>query len=258
MKPSVVVLVAFAFGGCSYQLVSPPARMINLDTARTAAPGETVVGARGAAHAAVFDPGVAVATAGVRRGVTEGVELDADATLGYVVESKHSDINRNIYAGRVGFKAGNSRWAALLGGVGGGFSPAAGGFASIDIGSTFSYPNCYVIPFGGGSVFMSQPISAKRVDFRDGTGALVASDTADLTYGYGLGAGLEIPLDRGRCRQGLTPARVQVGLSANVLVPTDGQIVATTTSGDGTTTTTTTRGGAYGAFGAAVGVEFPF
>jgi len=260
LLPLGLTLFALGVGGCSYVLVSPPARMVNVESAKTAAPGETVVGARGAAYASVFDPGVAVGSVGVRRGVEEGIEVNADATWARAVYDEHSDINRNIFAARVGGKVANrGGWAAVTGGVGGGVAPAAGAFTAIDVGGILSYPNCYAVPFGSGSVFTSLPIGAKQVDFRNQDGTLAASDKAALTYGFGLGVGLEIPLDHGRCRQGLTPARLQIGLNSATLIRTDRVMVTkSTTNSDGTTTTTTTEHDRYGALGLAVGVEFPF
>jgi hypothetical protein len=230
--------------------------MVNLESARTAAPGETVVGARGAAHAAVFEAGAAVGSAGVRRGIADGVELDGEVTYLRVMDDAHRDIDRNVYAGRAGFKMSESRGvAAVLGGVGGGVSPAAGGFVAADLGGAVSYPNCLAVPFAGGSVFASQPVAAKRVDFRRADGSIEAYDTANTTFGFGAGVGVEVPLDHDRCRSGLTPARIQLGVSLNVLRPTDGE--QRLAPGD-MTPSLTTQAKTYAAFGLAAGVEFPF
>lgn len=245
-------------GGCSYQLVSPPSRMINLESAKTAAPGETVVGARGARYGSVFDPGVAVASGGVRRGVSEGLEVDADASWARVTTDESANIDRNVFAGRLGAKMSNKgQWLAAFTGLGGGYSPAAGGFFAADVGLAISYPNCYVVPFGNAMIFGSQPIAAKRVDFQNSDGTANTSDTASFTYGSGLTAGVEIPLDHARCRQGLIPARIQLGLSAYNLIPSEGAIVTTRETSDGGTTVDT-RGGHYGVAGLAIGVEVPF
>ena len=241
--------------GCSYQLVSPPARMVNLESAHSAAPGETIVGARGAAYTAVFDAGIAVGSAVVRHGVGRRVEVDAEATYVRVVNADYGDIDRNIYAARGGFKMSNAgEWAAVFGGVGGGISPAAGGFAAVDFGGVVSYPNCYAVPFLGGTVFGSQPVAAKRVDFRGTDGSVVAYDTANLTLGMGADMGVEIPLDRDRCRQGLTPARIQLGFAMNLLRPVDGE----PRLANGDAGQLTTQGKTFGALGLAAGVEFPF
>ena len=237
-----ILAVCLVFGGCSYELASPPARMVMLNAARTVRPGETVGGVKGAGHLAMFEPGAAVASAGVRHGVAAGIELDAEATWAYVVWDEAPKINRNIYAARAGLKASNPRgWAALLGGVGGGYAPAGGGFGAIDLGGVLSHPNCYVVPFGGGQLFVSEPIGAKRVTLpREVEGnPMPTSSSADRTYGFALATGIEIPLDHARCREGLTPARLQLGFSMNVL----------------------DRGeydSPYVAAGFAIGVEFPF
>jgi len=258
---AVVIAVGSATGGCSYQLVSPPARMVNLESAKTAAPGETVAGVHGAGYTAIFDPGAVVTNASVRRGVAENLEVDGDLSWARVSYDGFPDIDRNIYAARAGAKMSNRGGsAALFGGVGGGFAPAAGGFTAVDVGAAVSYPNCYVVPFGNAMLFGSLPIGARQVDFRNADGSIYSSDKADPTYGFGLGTGIEIPLDHDRCRAGLTSARLQLGGAVDVLVPSDGPIVThTTTESDGTITTTTdTRGGRHGMLGLAVGIEVPF
>jgi hypothetical protein len=242
--------------GCSYQLVSPPARMVSLESAHSAAPGETIVGARGAAYGALFDGGAAVGSAVVRHGVGQRVELDAEATYARVLDGDYPDIDRNIYVARGGFKMSNAgEWGAVFGGVGGGLSPAAGGFAAVDLGAVVSYPNCYAVPFLGGALFGSQPVAAKRVDFKGTDGRVVAYDTANLTFGVGADVGLEIPLDRDRCRQGLTPAHIQLGFAMNLLRPVDGE--PRLANGDAGIQLTT-QSKTYGAVGLAAGVEFPF
>jgi len=244
--------------GCSYQLVSPPARMVNVESARSAAPGETIVGVKGAAHSAVFDSGAAIGTAEVRRGVGHGVEVDAEATYVRVLEQNDPEIDRNIYAARGGFKMSNADgWAAVLGGVGGGISPAAGGFLAADLGGVVSYPNCYAVPFLIGTVFASQPIAAKRVDFRGGDGSVVGYDTANTTLGFGASTGLEIPVDRARCRAGLTPARIQIGLGMDVLRPVNGEPRLVPATGD-MSMQLTTQAKTLASMGLAAGIEFPF
>jgi hypothetical protein len=256
---AIAILATLATGGCSYVLVSPPARMVNLESAKTAAPGETVVGARAAGYTAIFNPAVALGSVGVRRGVEEGIEVSADATYARVYYDGYPDIDRDIFAARVGGKIANQGGsAALAGGVGAGFAPAAGGFGAVDVAGIVSYPNCYLVPFGDASLFASVPVGAKQVDFRNPDGTLAASVRADLTYGFGLGVGLEIPLDHDRCRQGLTPARIQIGLNLASLIRADPVRVTQTTSYDGNTSTTVSESDRYGALGLGVGVEFPF
>ena len=241
MKTYIIAL-GLVFGGCSYQLASPPARMVMLNAARTVRPGETVGGVKGAGHVAVFEPGAAVASAGVRHGVADGIELDADATWAYVVwdEDPRDQPQHLRRARRV-----QGIESARLGGAarrrGRRLAPAAGGFGAVDLGGVLSHPNCYVVPFGGGQLFVSEPIGAKSVSLSrevEGT-PMPTSSRAGRTYGFALTTGIEIPLDHARCREGLTPVRLQLGLSPNGL--DRGQYDSH-----------------YVAVGAAIGVEFPF
>jgi hypothetical protein len=250
------IALASSLGACSYQLVSPPARMINLESAKTVAPGETVGGLHGAAYGAIFGAGASIANATVRRGVADDLEVDADASWAHVDYDGFPDIDRNIYVARVGAKLSNKGgWAALFGGLGGGYAPAAGGFSALDVGGALSLPNCYVVPFGNAMLFGSVPLAAKQVDFRNADGSVQASDKANVTYGIGIGAGVEIPLTHDRCRAGLTSPRLQLGGAVDVLVRSDGPRT-TTTSPDGTTTQT--GNGRHGLLGLALGVEVPF
>src|SRR5262249_45492852 len=154
-------------------------------------------------------------------------------------------------------KASNTRgWAAVFGGAGGGYAPAAGGFSALDVGGVVSYPNCIVEPFANVMAFASVPVGARQGDFRDSHRALVAPGKASTTVALGFGAGIEVPLAHDRCRRGLTPPHLQLGVGLNALYPSEG-IITTTTMTDGTTTTTQ-RGGSYAAVGAAVGLEWPF
>ncbi|SRR6266545_1113864 len=253
----VLSLAASVLSACSYQLFAPPARMVTLESARTAAPGETIVGARAAGYSAVFDPAVGVVSGGVKRGVAEQVEVSADATWGHLVYDGFPDIDRNIYAARVGGKVSNAgAWAAFFAGVGGGVAPAAGGFSAADVGAVLSYPRWLIVPFLNLTGFASTPIGAKQVDFRNPDGTLAATDRAQTTVGLGAGTGIEIPLDWERHRQGRIAPHIQLGLALNTLFRTDGRVTTTTTSNG--MTTTTTRDGKHVVLGGAVGLEWPF
>jgi hypothetical protein len=250
--PAMVVALAAGGGACSYTVVSPPARFVNLESAQTVAPGETVGGVHGGAQAAVFDPALLSASAGVRRGVAEGVELDADASWGHLEYDGFPQIDRNIYAVRAGAKVrGKPRFVAAFGGIGGGYAPAGGGFLAADLGAVVSLPNCYVVPSLIGSALASLPVGAKQIDFvSDGT--LVASDKAVTSYGFSLGAALEIPVSRARCRGGLTPPRLQLGLGGARVIRSDAPRPATNMG-----TESSSRDG-YGVFGLTAGFEIPF
>jgi hypothetical protein len=240
-------------GGCSYTVVSPPARIVNLESAKTVAPGETVGGVHGGALSGVFDPAVITGSVGVRRGVAEGIEVDGDATWGRLQYDGFPDIDRNIYALRAGAKmSGPGNYVAGFAGLGGGYAPAGGGFFSADVGGVLSAPNCYVTPSLVAAGIVSAPIGAKQVDFVGSDGTLVASDKAVTSYGFSLGVNLEVPLVRARCREGLTPPRVLLGFGGSRMIRSDAPRTTTDNNGE-----TTSRDG-YGAFGLMAGFEMPF
>jgi hypothetical protein len=133
---------------------------------------------------------------------------------------------------------------ALTAGLGGGYAPAAGGFGSADLGRVASYDNCYVIPFGALSGFVSQPVGAKSVDF--GTHG---TSRASTSVGFSAATGVEVLLLHQRCREGAAVPKLQLGFNLNYLVTAAAQAEV----GDGSTTRPD-----YISLGIAGGVEIPF
>jgi hypothetical protein len=230
-------------GACSHQVFSPPARVINIGSAAPVKPGEAVVGMRGGAYGAVFEPGAAIASGGARYGVRPNIEADLDGTYGHVDTTESPAVDRNVFTGRAGAKLGNTI-ASVTAGVGVGFAPAIGSFAAADVGFVLAAPNCYVVPFFSPSAFVSTPLAARTVTFDD------APPSRPLTSGgYGVAAGLEVVLDRARCRQQRTPARLQLGVSFTDVA---GRSESVDMSGVGGSVSTQ-----HAAAGIAVGVELP-
>jgi hypothetical protein len=237
------------FSACSYQLVSPPARIVTLGSARALAPGEMTAGMKGAALTSVFDPGVVAGTGQVRRGVTEHLELDAEVSYGslQIGDGDSSPThNTSLYAGRAGMKLAANHHVALTAGLGGGYAPAAGGFGSADLGGIVSYDNCYVIPFSALSGFVSQPVGAKDVDFGSH-----GTSRARTSMGFSAATGLEVLLLPQRCREGAAVPKLQLGFNLNYLVSASTR----TETRDGSSSTTRPD---YVALGIAGGVEIPF
>jgi hypothetical protein len=246
----VVTIAVTSSAGCSYQVIAPPVRMINMESAQTAAPRETIVGARGAAFKDVFGPAVGVATVGVRRGVAEQVEIDADATWAYVNDPGNEVFDRNIYAGRLGTKLSHASGnVAFVGGAGLGYAPAGGSFGAADAGVALSANSCRGALFANLTSFVSTPIEAKTVNFR----VAGRMDAPETTVGYGVSAGAEIRLDRDRCRRGLTSPRIQLGVSFNDVYPTEGSKEVQVSPNQASRTP-----GRYTVAGAAIGFEMAF
>lgn len=234
-------------GGCSYHVFSPPARAFHLESAAPARPGETIVGARGGVFGGVFEPGALAGSANVRRGVAPNVELNGEATYARIEDDDDEntlDVDKNGGAVRVGVKAGN-QYAAVTGGLGGGIA-AVGGFGAADLGGVVSYANCYLVPFIAASALASTPIGeANNVAFRNGI-----TSRAGTSVGWGAGAGLEIPLDRARCRAGVTAPRLQLGANT---VSLWGRHTSTSGAGDDPVSAWEQ----HGFVGLALGVEIP-
>ena len=87
-------------------------------------------------------------------------------------------------------------------------------------------------------------MGARTVTFDNGQ-----SSKASPSYGFGMAAGIEIPLDHARCYEGRTGTHLQLGLNAMRIDSTD----YTVTNPDGSKT----NADVYGTFGALVGLEFP-
>jgi hypothetical protein len=224
--------------------------MVTLESARTLAPGEMSATVKGTAQAALFDPAVVAGTAMVRRGVTESLELSGEVSYAHLdttTDDEQLGINPSIYASRAGMKLAKSRHVALTAGLGGGYAPAAGGFAAADVGGIVSYDNCYVVPFGALSGFVSQPVGAKTVDFGEH-----GTSRASTSYGLTAAAGFEVLLAHQRCREGRSAPKLQLGANTNYIRNTSSQVTAQ----DGSIVHS--EGGEYLSLGLAAGVEIPF
>jgi hypothetical protein len=235
-----------ASSGCSYHLFSPPAHIGNVESAAPAKPGETIVGAHGGPYGAIFEGGAAVMGGAVRRGVRKNLELNGEATYAHVEIDDSPSVDRNVFIGRTGAKFG-TEYIAAVGGVGGGYSLAAGGFMAADVGFIASFHNCYVVPFISPSVFVSTPVGAKTVTFDNGQTSRTSTSLGEMLAG-----GIEIQLSPSRCHEGRTSPRLQLGLNT-FNISTAGESTTDPQTGETYMTVDNTHAGA----GIAVGLEFP-
>jgi hypothetical protein len=218
MKSTSAIVVSWAMlsSACSYQVYSPPAHMVALESARTLAPGETTVAAKGTYQHELFEPDLAAGSAVVRRGIREGLEVTGEASYARVMvrgEDSELPIDPGVYAARAGVKLAPNQYLAGTLGVGGGYAPAGGGFGAIDVGGIVSYDNCWVVPFASVSGFVSQPIAAKAVDF----GATHGKSTASTSYGVTGATGIEVPLSHKACREGRASPKLQMGVNLSLI-----------------------------------------
>ena len=210
-SPRAILLVALVLSssaGCQRHIFSPPARTVPLDAPRVLAPGETAINVTGSHTDSIFDANVDGGTLGVRRGLTERVELQAEAS-GYHVDADdqtRASISRTAVAGRVGTKVAlYGKHVSALGGLGGG-RHAAGGFFTPDLGLTVGFDNPYFVPFVLGRVGVSQPAFAKTLDLSrpdEAPGTALVKPRFSTYYGFTIGGRVPIEPNGSKLKGGL-------------------------------------------------------
>jgi hypothetical protein len=165
----MAALAVGAIGGCAREVYSPPARYAPLESPDTLRSRELGVQLLRGGQDRLFGPGVGYGGLRVQYGVTDEIELAASGSYGFVTVNESDAkvlVNQGIGSGRVGAKfaprAGRDAWA-LFGGVGAG-AHAAGTYAAQDFGFVAGIPNRIVVPYGGWSFFVSEPLMARSVN----------------------------------------------------------------------------------------------
>lgn len=188
------VLLALLALGCTPQVYSPPARALPLEAPAALGDGVSALQLEAGSSSEVFGPSVVHAMGRARHGLTDTLDLSAEANFLIVTngdpETGAEVPHRGIYSARLGLKYAVSPNFALTFGAGGGAS-AAGGFLSPDVGVIFGFENPHVVPFVSLRGFLSQPIAARDVTIPDSDGDLTLRP--DLTLGFGFTTGIRIP-----------------------------------------------------------------
>jgi hypothetical protein len=215
--------------GCNHSVFSPPARAVPLESAATLPRGDTGVALEGAHSGTIFGPEVLSGAARIRHGVSEGLDVSAEATLMRLsgTPAPAADVSRNVYAGRIGamgqLVSPESPWAptvAVTGGLGGGVS-AAGGYVSPDAGPIVAWENRWAVPFLSLRGGVSQPVGARSVDTSsvdDGPGRYV--DTPRTTWIAAATAGVRVPIGWAEPEAGKTRGSLLAGLGFTHLADT--------------------------------------
>ncbi len=196
---SVAATLAVLVLGCSPYAMSPPARMLPLEAAKSLSKGDFAVGGSVGGGGEVWGPILGAGTIQGRYGVGRGVEVGAE--LGFAALSKSKDDwekvgARTIFAGRAGFKYEAVPWFAVQAGFGGGGVKGSGGYVSPDAGVIFSYQGERVVPFLGVGFYYSVPIRPREIVFT--SDEEVRTLRADDTFGYFGNLGLRIPVTSSR------------------------------------------------------------
>ena len=166
---SIVVLAAAS--SCTPTPYAPPARFAQTDTAVMPAQGKTDVQGDLGVTAALFGPAFQHADGRVRFGATSRMVIETEG--GAMQLDRSSDTQRRDgYAGRVGVvqhgrdRPGGMR-RSVFGGVGGGFAPAAGTWASIDGGGGIAGSHRWARPFLSGDLAYNRPLARRTFSVAD-------------------------------------------------------------------------------------------
>ncbi len=198
-------------GACNHNVYTPPARAFAVTSPQVLQPGETAARGTISSSSQLFGPEIFAATAGVRRGAHEDLEVVGDASFAKVNEGTAAGTNRNIAMGRIGAKVNptESPNLAVTAGVGGGYAPASGMYASADVGVVVGYENRYLVPFASFGAFASVPIDPKEVDTTQPSDSEQHVDTPEKTQGLTIGVGLKRPFETSALFVGITWTKVR-------------------------------------------------
>lgn len=193
----VLALLPVFITGCSRQIMTTPARVLEFESPKALNKGVTSVEFGGGSEQAIFSAGAVVGTALARRGLGQGWEGSLGLTGYRIIESEEilEPISPWVFGAHAGGKynpPGCERFLALLGGVGAGTSEA-GRIVSGDLGFTSGFENRYVVPYLGGKVMLNVPFGTSPVDLSDPESPPGTSvDEAETTFGAKAFAGVKL------------------------------------------------------------------
>jgi len=167
---------------CTPTAYAPPARMISLDSPTAPRARGTDVQAEIGRIGAVFGPDLAAGNLRTRHAVTDTIVVEAEGGMAKVenegtlvvdtpvqrsttsVPATSPSTSHSAYTGRAGAILQGTDGAvrgALTAGIGGGYSPVAGGWTSVDVGASAGGTNRYIRPWFAGDLGYNQPLSPR-------------------------------------------------------------------------------------------------
>lgn len=212
MSPFLRALILIPLAGaCSHNVYTPPSRPMVLTSPGTMAKGKTAVRATGSTSSELFGPSILAGTVGARRGMDDRLEIVGDASYAQVVEHSASGTDRGIAMARLGtkYRPMKSPHLALQAGLGGGYAPAGGPYASADVGAVVGFENDYVVPFASAGAFASVPLDPRAVDTTIPDDTETFEDTPKNTVGLVLGVGLKVPIETSAVMLGITNTQLR-------------------------------------------------
>lgn len=203
--------VLTALAACSQHVYSPPTQAYALAPVRTLAPGSQALDLEASSHMQIFDPGVGAASARVRAGISDDLELSGESMVARVA-------NVDFYTARAAMRVNPHEGAvSFTTGVGGGFAPKGGSFVAFDAGISVGFDNCYLVPVATASAYVSQPIVARPIDVsKDSTSPTFS--TAHRTVGSVVRVGLRLSLSPERCHAGKEVPWITAGFDQTTMV----------------------------------------
>ncbi len=209
--PALVLTTLPIVGACSQNVFSPPSRAMTLASPATVDKNETIVrGSASTNSSGILGTSIAAGSVGGRYGIKSRLEVVADLSYAQVVEESGSGTNRGIAMGRTGvkFNPKESNHVAVLAGVGGGYAPAGGAYATADIGFAAGYENPHAIPYVNLGVFSSIPLNPKEIDTTRLDSSEMRSDTPKNTFGFTMGTGVKVPINTSAMTFGVNITRL--------------------------------------------------
>jgi hypothetical protein len=211
-------LAAVLLLGCSQHVYSPPTQAYSLGSVHPVAVGDRGLDLEASSHSAIFEPAYIASAGRFRYGIGNDAEISGEAAIGNVDDHGSSKADRNVYAGRFGFRINPAHGPFTASfGTGGGWAPAGGSFAALDGGLQVGADNCYVVPIAAVSAFASQPIASRPIDVgSDEYGT--SYSTARRTAGGTVRGGLRFSLSPSACHAGKQAPWITAGFDITTIV----------------------------------------
>jgi hypothetical protein len=216
MRLAAVLLAATA---CSQHVYSPPTQAYMLGAVHALPTGGRALDLELSTHGQIFDPNFNAGQARFRTGIGDDAEVSVEGMVGGVDDHGPSTADRNLYAGRAGFRVNPSHGPFTFAvGAGGGYAPAGGSFTALDGGVQVGFDNCYLVPVASASTFVSQPLDAREIDVTDGSDHGPVYTKASRTVGGVVRGGLRLSLSPSECHAGKPSSWLTAGFDVTTLV----------------------------------------
>jgi hypothetical protein len=199
------VLVLAVVAACNPSAYAPPARFIALDSPTAPHARGTDVQAEIGRIGTMWGPDLAAGNLRARHAVSDSVVIEAETGMASVenegtvvandsaartttsttVPVSHvSSDSHDAFTGRAGAilqgTDGKIR-GALSAGIGGGYSPVAGGWTSVDVGASAGSTHPWIRPWASGELGYNQPVGARQFAVQYGDGDDTDQTTLEMT-----------------------------------------------------------------------------